>query len=97
MSKTWCFSRQRLGLHPGLQRQGGCGGLALGFKGKGINIIVLHTNMQTKADKEPLPQGLIREACHGSGFRRVSGGRSTGGGYGTYGQAGNPSADIVGK
>lgn len=55
ISKTWCFSRQRLGLHPGLQRQGGCRGLALGLKGKGINIIILHTNMQTKTDKEPLP------------------------------------------
>lgn len=57
--RSFSVSLQRVGLHTGLQRQGGCRRLALGTEGKGIIIIIIHTNMHSKTDEEPLLQGFM--------------------------------------
>lgn len=54
------FSLQRAGLHPGLQRQGGCRRLALGLKGKCIIICT---------QRRAAPAGLDGKGCHRSGVQ----------------------------
>lgn len=95
VANTQSFSLQRLGLHPGHQRQGGCRRLALGIEGKVTIILLLHMNMHTMTDQEPLLQGLIGRpvmdlVSEGSVLAQALGGDK-------HGPEGDLGPDIVGK
>lgn len=81
VANTQLFSLQRAGLHPGLQRQGGCRRLALGLEGK-CTIIIISTQ------RRAAPAGHGGKGCHRSEVKRVICGRSTEGGGGGVGGRG---------